>query len=147
MALIENKSGAYVSYTTAAGQTALASVELPENLIAWVPDPTAKDAYPIVTYTWIMCHKTYKDKKTADAMKSVINYCLSEGQKTSEALGYIPLPDAVATRVRAAAEKISAEEKALLQSVWVNRHPERAILGHFSLSFCVFLGMETCHDS
>src|SRR5208283_6118870 len=38
-AALENKSGKYVAANTASGQAALASIELPENLIAWGSDP------------------------------------------------------------------------------------------------------------
>src|SRR5271157_3676736 len=50
-ASLENKSGKFVSASTASGQAALASVELPANLIGWASDPSAAEAYPIVTYT------------------------------------------------------------------------------------------------
>ena len=55
MAALQNKAGKFVEPTIASGQAALASVEMPEDLIAWLPDPAGDDSYPIVTYTWIMC--------------------------------------------------------------------------------------------
>jgi hypothetical protein len=33
-------------------------------------------------------------------------YCLTDGQKQSEALGYLPLPDAVAAKVKAAVQNV-----------------------------------------
>ncbi len=51
MAQLENKSGAFVAPSTASGQAAIATATMPENLIAWAPDPPAKDAYPIATFT------------------------------------------------------------------------------------------------
>ena len=62
MAILENKSGNFVAPNTASAQAALATAQFPDNLIAWVPDPEDKDAYPIATYTWIICYKQYQDK-------------------------------------------------------------------------------------
>jgi phosphate transport system substrate-binding protein len=111
MALLENKAGAFVAPSTASGQAALASVTLPDDLVAWVSDPTGKESYPIVTYTWLLCYKKYDDPKKAAALKEVIKYCLDQGQKSSEELGYIPLPAPVVQKVRAAADQIQGASK------------------------------------
>jgi len=110
MALLENRSGAYVPATTASGQAALASAPLPENLIAWAPDPEAKDAYPIVTYTWVLLYRKYTVRKKLEAIRELFNYALTEGQKDAEALGYIPLPSAVVERDKAALQGLKAAE-------------------------------------
>ncbi len=107
MAILENKSGEFVAASTASGQAALAAAEFPENLIAWVPDPEAKDAYPIVTYTWILAYKKYADKSKLEALKNVLTYGLTEGQKDAEALGYLPLPAPVVDKVKAALQNIT----------------------------------------
>jgi phosphate transport system substrate-binding protein len=102
MATLENKSGNYVAATTDSAKAALASAQLPANLIVWVPDPDAQDAYPIVTFTWMIFYKKYDNKDKLDALKSLAAYGLTDGQKDSEALGYVPLPDAVVSKAQAA---------------------------------------------
>ena len=102
MAMLENKSGNYVSATTDSARAALASAQLPADLIAWVPDPDGKDAYPIVTFTWMILYKKYDNKEKLDALKSLVAYGLTDGQKDSEALGYVPLPDGVVSKAQAA---------------------------------------------
>jgi phosphate transport system substrate-binding protein len=92
MAVLENKSGKYVKADLTTGRNALATVQLPENLRAWVTDPSGPDSYPIVTYTWLLCYKKYDNAKTLDTLKSVIKYGLTKGQSFSADLGYIPLP-------------------------------------------------------
>jgi len=92
LATLENKSGKYVKADLSTGKDALASVQLPENLRAWVTDPAGPDSYAIVTYTWLLCYKKYQNAKTADTLKSVIKYGLTQGQSFSADLGYIPLP-------------------------------------------------------
>ncbi|MGO8691499.1 MAG: phosphate ABC transporter substrate-binding protein PstS [Thermoguttaceae bacterium] len=108
-AALQNKAGKYVVPTIASGKAALAAVQMPEDLVVWVSDPAGDDAYPIVTYTWIMTYKKYADPRKAAALREVLTYCLTDGQKDSEALGYIPLPGGVATVVKAALGNIRAE--------------------------------------
>jgi len=107
IAILENKAGSFVAPTTESAVAALASGEMPPALIAWVSDPEGKDAYPIVTYTWMRFYKNYENKAKAKALRALIDYGLTDGQKESEALGYVPLPPEVVTKVKAAAETIS----------------------------------------
>jgi phosphate transport system substrate-binding protein len=95
MAALENRAGAYVEPTTASGQAALGGAQLPENLRLFLPDPEGKDAYPIVTYTWLLAYKQYDKPGVARGLKEVVRYCLNDGQKVSEEMGYIPLPESV----------------------------------------------------
>ena len=107
MAALENKNGKFVKPDLNAGKDALASVQLPENLRAWVTDPTRPNSYPIVTYTWLLCYKKYENPKTLDALKSVIKYGLTKGQSFSTDLGYIPLPGSVVDADMKALDQIS----------------------------------------
>lgn len=107
MAHLENKSGNFVAPTIESAQAALAGAEMPDDLILWVSDPDGENSYPIVTYTWLLCYKTYPEAGKAAALKDVINYCLDKGQADSEGLGYIPLPENVVEKVKAAAAGIS----------------------------------------
>ena len=46
------------------------------------------------------------DPKKAEILREVVEYGLTEGQKLSAKMGYIPLPENVVTAVRAAVVKI-----------------------------------------
>jgi phosphate transport system substrate-binding protein len=107
MAILENKSGSFVAASTASVQAALATAKFSDKLIAWVPDPDAREAYPIATYTWLICYKHYKNKGKFQLLRSLLNYCATEGQKESEALGYVPLPPAVEAMDKAAIQNIT----------------------------------------
>lgn len=109
MASLENKSGKFIKPSIASAQAALAAVEFPPSLIAFLPDPEGEDSWPIVTYTWIIAYKTYDDSAKMEAFKDLIKYCLTTGQESSEQLGYIPLPEAVTSKVTAALDNISAK--------------------------------------
>ena len=107
-AKLQNKAGKYVESSTESAQAALASAEFSDDLIAWVPDPAADDAYPIVTYTWIIAYKKYPDAGEAKAVKDVLAYCLDKPQQEIGAvLGYVPLPEPVVEKAKAALDNIS----------------------------------------
>ena len=74
------------------GPAALAGVQLPADLRAWVSDPDGPKSYPIATYTWMLFYKENKDPKKAAALRALVEYCLNDGQKLSSQMGYIPLP-------------------------------------------------------
>jgi phosphate transport system substrate-binding protein len=107
MASLQNRDKAFVKPSLDAGKAALSGFELPANLRAWIPDPEGKDAYPIVTYTWLLCYKKYQDPNVAKVLKDVIRYGLGDGQKISSELGYIPLPENVVIKVTKALDNIT----------------------------------------
>lgn len=106
MALLQNRAGQYVAAGGEGGPAALGSVRLPANLRAWVSDPEGPKAYPIATYTWMLFYRENKDPKKAAALRALVEYCLSEGQRSSTAMGYVPLPDNVVGAVRKASASI-----------------------------------------
>jgi phosphate transport system substrate-binding protein len=105
-AILQNKAGDYVAPSLESGQAALRSAPLPDNLRAFVPDPDGKDCYPIVTYTWLLVHKTYNNPKLATALKALCKFALTDGQKDCAPLGYIPLPPNGAQRALQAVDTI-----------------------------------------
>ena len=109
MAVLENKAGKFVEASTASGQAALASATLPDDMIVWAKDPDVPDAYPIVTYTWLICYKKYPTKDKAQAVQELVKYGLTDGQKDAETLGYIPLPDAVVAKATSAIQNLGAQ--------------------------------------
>ena len=106
MATLQNQAGKFVAPTQDSGAAALASVELPANLRAFITDPAGDGSYPIVTFTWWLCHTQYSKPGEADAIKALATWCLTDGQKLAPDLGYLPLPTAVVTKVQAAVSTI-----------------------------------------
>lgn len=104
-ALLENKEGKFVAPGNSA-ETLLA-IKIPADMIAWEPDPEGARSYPIVTYTWMIFRKNNGDKNKAKAMRDMIEFSLTEGQKIADAMGYIPLPQSVVELVRKAAANIN----------------------------------------
>ena len=102
MASLQNKAGKFVKPTDESGAATLASVTFPENLRVWPEDPTGDDDYPIATFTWLLLYKKYSDPAKLKALQGFVTYGLTDGQKFSTELGYIPLPAAVVEKSKAA---------------------------------------------
>lgn len=113
MAYLENKAGKFPKPDLETAKAALAgAATMPEDLRVWLPDPEGEGSYPIVTYTWLLARKKYADAAKAKAFKDFVKWCLTEGQKSSADLGYVPLPENIATRVIAALDGIKVEAAA-----------------------------------
>jgi phosphate transport system substrate-binding protein len=106
MAALQNRSGTYVKPSLDSGALTLSRIELPSDLRGWAIDPTGTDDYPITTFTWLLLYKSYADPAKVAALKNVLLYGLTEGQKCAPELGYIPLPPSVTEKVKAAVETI-----------------------------------------
>ncbi len=104
-ALLQNKTGNYIAGGDETGVAALAAAELAPDLRGWVEDPAGAEAYPIVTFTWMLFYKEQDDNK-AEVLRKMIHYCATEGQKISTSIGYIPLPHSVVEKVLAASKHI-----------------------------------------
>jgi len=73
-----------------------------------VPDPPQRDAYPIVTLTWVMAYRRYADAAKATALRDLLRWCLTDGQGYAANLGYAPLPAAVRQRALTALSGVQA---------------------------------------
>ncbi|VUX46731.1 Phosphate-binding protein PstS [Candidatus Defluviicoccus seviourii] len=104
-ALLQNKSGNFIAGGDETGVAALAAAKLGPDLRGWVEDPDGADAYPIVTFTWMLFYKDQDDKKAA-VLRDFVKYAATEGQKISTSMGYIPLPENVVENVLAASQQI-----------------------------------------
>lgn len=104
-ATLENKDGKYLKASEQTCSAALANAEMPDNLRLFVPDPSGPDSYPIATFSWILLRKSY-DAKTANALKSLFQWSLQDGQHYASELGYVPLPKSVADKALAAVNSV-----------------------------------------
>jgi len=114
MAAVENRSGNFVLPTAASCRVALQEARFDDVLAAAVPDPKGASAYPVVTFTWVVCRKGYVERKMAEKLKAVFSYCLESesaghGQDLSQQLGYVPLPEDALTKARQKVNEIGAE--------------------------------------
>lgn len=109
MASLENQSGNFIQPTNEAAAKTLDSVELPDDLRAFITDPPGDESYPVVTYTWLLTYQEYPDPALAKSIEAMVEYALTEGQEVSPELGYIKLPPAVREKVAAKADQLTDE--------------------------------------
>jgi phosphate transport system substrate-binding protein len=83
-------------------QIALQSAKLPKNFLISVSDPATENAYPIATYTWMLVLKEQANEKVARALGEMLVWGLTDGQKISDELDYVPLPASISKEVLAA---------------------------------------------
>jgi len=106
MAALENKEGKFVQPAQQSCESGLATADLPDNLRAFVPDPSGADSYPIVTFSWVLLHKGYQDPETANALRDLFRWSLQDGQRYSSQIGYVPVPTAVAYKALTALNSV-----------------------------------------
>ena len=90
--LVRNGAGSFVqaNLTTLAAAVKSAPHErgLPGSLI----EAPGKDAYPIATFTWIIIPEERSDAPRSAAVRDLVRWMLTAGQKECAGLGYLPLP-------------------------------------------------------
>jgi len=99
IANIRNQAGKYVAPSTASTTAAIAAfadqlTKDPRSPIVNAP-ASAPDAYPISTLTFLIIPKDGADQAKRAALKSFIQYIITDGQSTAGTLNYAPLPDGV----------------------------------------------------
>jgi len=109
MASLENRDGMFVKPTEPNCVAALATADIPENLRVFVPDPAGAESYPIVTFSWILLRKSYRNPQTAEALRSLVQWSLQDGQDYAPDLGYVQLPAIVAEKAMAAVNTVEAK--------------------------------------
>jgi phosphate transport system substrate-binding protein len=108
MAALENKEGKFLEPSDQSCAAGLASVQLPDNLRLFVPDPVGPGSYPIVTLSWVLLRKSYSDPQTAAALRELFRWCLQDGQRYASQVGYVPLPAPVVERALTALNSTSS---------------------------------------
>ena len=104
-AQLQNKAGNYVAASDKSGAATLATAVLGPDLRGWIEDPVGADAYPIATFTWLLAYKK-QDAKKAEWMRKLVDYCVTKGRSISDSMGYIPLPESVAAKIKTASAQI-----------------------------------------
>lgn len=108
MAVLQNAAGQFVAPGGEGGQDALAEAAFDDHMRAFVTDPQGAEAYPVATFTWMLFYQSGQAPEKVEALKKMVEFGLTEGQGMAAEMGYIPLPESVVGKVRAAAAKIGA---------------------------------------
>jgi hypothetical protein len=74
------------------------------------PRSGGADAYPIVTFSWILLYKNYDNAEKAKTIRDLFRWCLQDGQQFATQLGYVRLPQNVTSKALAALGTITSGE-------------------------------------
>jgi len=103
---LQNKAGKFVEANEKSGQAGLATIKWDDQLRGWNTDPEGDESYPIVTYTWLILYRDYGDAAKAKAIRDLVKYCLTEGQKEADKLGYLSMPSSAVERATKALDNV-----------------------------------------
>jgi phosphate transport system substrate-binding protein len=99
VAKIKNQAGQYIAGTAQATTAAINafSGQLSQDPRSPIVNPpaSAADAYPIAGLTFLIIPKDGPGKAKRAALKSFVQYVITDGQATAGSLNYAPLPDGV----------------------------------------------------
>jgi len=97
---VRNSSGEYVradlGSLAEAAKTTLKTVSL--DSISTITNAPGRDAYPIATFTWLLLPPSIDEPAKASALRELLRWILTDGQKECSLLGYAPLPREIAAQ-------------------------------------------------
>jgi phosphate transport system substrate-binding protein len=99
---VRNASGQFVKASLESTTAAAAGVKMPADFRVSITNSTAKTAYPIASFTWLLIPTNPTDKNKGKILKEFLFWMLDQGQTMTEALSYAPLPKEVVEKEKAA---------------------------------------------
>ena len=108
-ATLKNKAGSWVepSIQTTSAAAAAAIKNMPADYRISLVNQPAKDAYPIVGFTWLLVYQDQKDKVKGKKIAEFLNWSLHKGQKMAAPMLYAPLPESVLKMVEKTIKSIN----------------------------------------
>jgi phosphate transport system substrate-binding protein len=102
---VENSAGAFIKPATKSIAAAADTAHFAQNNSASIVDPpsSAKTAYPISTFTYVIVPRSSSKLAT---IKPFLTYAVTAGQKYAAALDFAPLP-----------QKVAEEDKAIIKGL------------------------------
>ncbi len=114
IALLQNKSGTFVTPDKASVSAAAADAKLSDKLTASITDSAAPNAYPIAAFTYLLVYEDAKDATRGEALAKFLWWALHDGQNFSEALDYSPLPATVVAKVEGRLKELRSGDRRFL---------------------------------
>ena len=104
---VKNAAGSFVRASLESVTAAAASVKsMPADFRVSITNAPGKDAYPISSFTWLLIPAQSKDAAKGKILADFLNWMVDDGQKMTADLSYAPLPESVATKVKAAIKQV-----------------------------------------
>src|SRR5574344_3028070 len=118
-ALLQNKAGKFIK-ASIASTSAAAKGAIPADTRVMLTNSSAKDAYPIAGFTWLILYKeqAYSNRTEAQAQATLklIDWMISgKCQSIASKTNYAPLPSKVAARAKAILRTVTYNGKRILK--------------------------------
>lgn len=93
-AAVRNASGEFVKADLDSVAAAAKTVTIPQNGMfgTSITNASGKHVYPIASLTWLLVPTEGRDAGKTAALRDLLRWILTSGQKQCEGLGYVPLP-------------------------------------------------------
>lgn len=92
---VQNKAGNFVTPTLESAKAAAASAQMPDDFYIYIVNAPGANAYPITGFTFLLLKKHYSDAAIGKAVVDMVKWAYQKGDKSAEALHYVPLPEGV----------------------------------------------------
>lgn len=96
--LVRNAAGKFVQANLTTLSAAARAAPHAADLRASLLDAPGNNAYPITTFTWIVVPVSAENPQKQAALRDLLRWMLTSGQRECAGLGYLPLPKEVADR-------------------------------------------------
>ena len=104
---VSNSAGQFVKASLESVTAAAASVKsMPADFRVSITNAPGKEAYPISSFTWLLIPVQSKDPNKGKILADFLNWMVDDGQKMTAELTYAPLPESVATKVKATIKQV-----------------------------------------
>ena len=104
---VRNAAGSFLKASLEGVTAAAASApKMPADFRVSITNAPGKDAYPISSFTWLLIPVQSKDGAKGKILADFLNWMIGDGQKSTSALTYAPLPDSVVAKVRDAIKQV-----------------------------------------
>ncbi|HVP50361.1 MAG TPA: phosphate ABC transporter substrate-binding protein PstS, partial [Candidatus Bathyarchaeia archaeon] len=95
---VRNRAGEFVRADLESLGIAASTVRGVGDAVSGPLEVAEKGAYPVATFTWLLVPRRVDDAAKKAALARMLQWALTSGQKACAALGYVPLPKALAER-------------------------------------------------
>ena len=104
---VKNSSGNFVKASLESVTAAAASAKsMPADFRVSITNAPGKDAYPVSSFTWLLIPEKSKDPNKGKILADFLNWMVDDGQKMTAELTYAPLPESVASKVKATIKQV-----------------------------------------
>jgi phosphate transport system substrate-binding protein len=97
---IQNSAGNFIKADLNSVRAAAdgAAANMPADFRVSITNAPGANAYPVSSFTWMLMRASIPDAAKRDALKSFLNWMLTDGQTMVESLDYAPLPPQVKSK-------------------------------------------------